>query len=247
MRPPRISIQNGLYHIVTRCNNKEFHFANNEDFEEYLAILDKARSKHGIKIHAYCLTANHTHLMISTPRNNISQAMHYINGQYARNYNRRHGRVGHFWGQRFHSTVIESETQFLNCLHYIELNMVRCGVVRNPSEWIWSSYNQHASGKGIFVVDFHEMYIKLGNTAKKRERKYVQMMKDRIKEKGLLKKQPQISDGLIYGPKDFVENILSQYDSCNYYRKSKQFKISGDVYCIKKMKQSAKSYDVVLE
>ncbi|BBM86590.1 hypothetical protein [Candidatus Uabimicrobium amorphum] len=36
MRPARISMINGLFHITTRCDNKNFYFRVDEDFIEYL-------------------------------------------------------------------------------------------------------------------------------------------------------------------------------------------------------------------
>ncbi|BBM86339.1 transposase [Candidatus Uabimicrobium amorphum] len=123
MRPIRISMINGLFHITTRCDNKNFYFREDEDFIEYLKVVEKARQKYGFKLHAYCITSNHVHLLISTPaEDNLSKLMQYINGQYSKNYNRRHKRTGHFWGERFYSTIIESENQLLNTIFYIELN-----------------------------------------------------------------------------------------------------------------------------
>ncbi len=187
MRPARISMINGLFHITTRCDNKNFYFQEDEDFSEYLNIVDRARQKYAFKLHAYCLTSNHVHLLISTPtEDNLSKFMQYINGLYARNYNHRHNRTGHLWGERFSSTIIESETQLLNSIFYIELNMTRNGVTRHPKEWKWSSYHQHAKGEGAISIDFHEIYLRLGSTMKEIREKYIAMMQESMMQKGLL-------------------------------------------------------------
>ena len=97
MRPARISMINGLFHITTRCDNKNFYFQEEEGFRQYLYIVDRVQEKYKFKLHAYCLTSNHVHLLISTPtEDNLSKLMQYINGLYARNYNYRHKRTGHF-------------------------------------------------------------------------------------------------------------------------------------------------------
>ena len=45
-------------------------------------------------------------------------------------------------GDRYHATVIETDQHFLRCLVYIDLNMVRAGVVNHPSEWTYGGYNE---------------------------------------------------------------------------------------------------------
>jgi putative transposase len=47
---------------------------------------------------------------------------------------------GRFWEGRYHSTMIEEGPHLWRCLIYIELNMVRAGVVKHPEQWRWCSY-----------------------------------------------------------------------------------------------------------
>ena len=235
MRPTRISMINGLFHVITRCNNKDFYFQKDEDFIEYLRILKKAREKYGFKLHAYCLTSNHVHLLLSTPsEDNLSMLMQYINGQYAKNYNRRHKKTGHFWGGRFHSTIIESESQLLNSIFYIELNMTRNGVTKHPKDWKWSSYSQHSKGEGTIAVDYHEIYLRLGTTMQERCKKYTAMMNEKMIKKGLLTKKPQITYGLIFGSELFIKEVITQYTSHKYYKDRKTYTIDQETCCLKK-------------
>ena len=235
MRPARISMINGLFHITTRCDNKNFYFQEDEDFSEYLNIVDRARQKYAFKLHAYCLTSNHVHLLISTPtEDNLSKFMQYINGLYARNYNYRHNRTGHFWGERFSSTIIESETQLLNSIFYIELNMTRNGVTRHPKEWKWSSYHQHAKGEGTIAIDFHEIYLRLGNTMEQRREKYIAMMQESMMQKGLLSRQPHFTNGLIFGSESFIKDVITKYASHNYYKNRKSHSLDSQTSCLRK-------------
>ena len=235
MRPIRISMINGLFHVTIRCNNKNFYFQEDEDFTEYLQILEKAREKYGFKLHAYCLTSNHVHLLLSTPtEDNLSMLMQYINGQYAKNYNRRHKKTGHFWGGRFYSTIIESESQLLNTIFYIELNMTRNGATKHPKDWKWSSYSQHSTGKGFIAVDYHEIYLRLGTTTQDRCKKYTAMMDEKMIQNGLLTKKPQVTYGLIFGSESFVKEIIAKYTSHKYYKNRKTYVIDKETCCLKK-------------
>jgi putative transposase len=63
-------------------------------------------------------------------------------GQFAKDYNRRQQRSGAFWEGRYHGTMVDSGEYLWQCLLYVELNMVRCGVVKHPAEWAWSGYGE---------------------------------------------------------------------------------------------------------
>ena len=72
----------------------------------------------------------------------IATLMQEAAGQFARGYNRRQQRSGAFWQGRYHATMVDSREYLWKCLLYVELNMVRRGVVRHPAEWAWSGYGE---------------------------------------------------------------------------------------------------------
>ena len=222
MRPPRISFAGGVYHVVIRCNNREYGFKGNDDFALYLRILLEAKNKYPVKIYAYCLTHNHVHLLVATPdKDNLSDFMRHLNGNFAKAYNKRHGRTGHFWGERFFSTVIETSSQFFKTVAYIELNMLRNKAVDSPEKWRWSSYNAHAYGHEDQVLDFHKMYLDLGQTPQERQQTYREMIADHIAKQGL-QKDPAISAGIITGSIAFVQGLLEKLgERLSYYHNRK--------------------------
>jgi len=86
---------------------------------------------------------NHYHLLIETPRGNLSQILHHINGAYTTYFNIRHGRSGHLFQGRFKAILIEKDSYGGELSRYIHLNPVRAGLVKNPSEYRWSSYRYY--------------------------------------------------------------------------------------------------------
>ena len=52
------------------------------------------------------------------------------------------GRKGAFWEDRYHATAVESGEHLLRCIVYIDLNMVRVGVVGHPSKWAFSDFRE---------------------------------------------------------------------------------------------------------
>ncbi len=54
----------------------------------------------------------------------------------------------------------------------IELNPVRARMVRHPRDCRWSSYQAHAYGEADPLVHDHELYERLGRSAKARQAAY---------------------------------------------------------------------------
>ena len=87
------------------------------------------------------MTCNHIHLLVKdTGEDAIARNMRLIAGRTAQQYNRRKQRKGAFWEDRYHATAIETDAHLQRCLVYIDLNMVRAGVVQDPSEWEHGGY-----------------------------------------------------------------------------------------------------------
>jgi REP-associated tyrosine transposase len=68
--------------------------------------------------------------------------MQLIAGRMAQEYNRRKERKGAYWEDRYHATAVETDRHLIRCMVYMDLNMVRAGVVKHPSGWPESGYNE---------------------------------------------------------------------------------------------------------
>lgn len=104
----------------------------------------KAKKKYGIIILDYIVTSNHIHLLVyNDGRSNvISRSMLLVASRTAIDYNKRKKRSGAFWEDNYHATAVGTDEHFLECLLYIDLNMVRAGVVKHPKDWPMSGYNE---------------------------------------------------------------------------------------------------------
>ncbi|WP_244154217.1 transposase [Desulfospira joergensenii] len=92
-----------------------------------------------LTIQNYVVTSNHVHLLIVDykDRMTIPKAIQLTAGRIAQEYNQKKKRKGAYWEDRYHATAIETGSHLLRCLVYIDLNMVRAGVVSHPSKWIF--------------------------------------------------------------------------------------------------------------
>src|SRR3954471_21590822 len=127
------------YHVGTKGNNDAPIFLDDWDRRVFLQLLRRVRNHYRWRLHARCLLGNHYHLLVETPLGNLSDGMRDLNGQYARAFNERHRRKHHVFGQRFWSTVIDSEAQYDHTLDYIVHNPVNHGFTRRVGDWRWTS------------------------------------------------------------------------------------------------------------
>ncbi len=84
------------------------------------------------------------HLLIADDKSRsvIPDSIKLIAGRTGQEFNQRKARKGAYWEDRYHATAIENGDHLIRCIVYIDLNMVRAGVVKHPSEWPYSGYNE---------------------------------------------------------------------------------------------------------
>jgi len=79
---------------------------------------------------------------------NLSSFMQVLKQRFSTLYNRREGRRGTLWEERFKSVIVEGEGRALVTMAaYIDLNPVRAGLVKDPKEYRWSGYGEAVAGK----------------------------------------------------------------------------------------------------
>jgi putative transposase len=79
-RPLRIEFPGALDHVTARGNARQDIFLDDEDRQQFLAVLARVVSRFHLLVHAYCLMDNHFHLVVETPEANLSKAMRQLNG-----------------------------------------------------------------------------------------------------------------------------------------------------------------------
>jgi putative transposase len=139
-RRPREDIPGSIHHAIAKGNAGAAIVVDDHDREVFVSRLDKTVARHGWSCLAYSLLDTHVHLLIGTPRGNLSRGMQSLLGPYAQNFNLRHGREGHLFRGRFYSKRIRSQSHLVSALVYIALNPVRAGMAERPEQWSWSSY-----------------------------------------------------------------------------------------------------------
>ena len=83
--------------------------------------------------------------------------MKEIKQGFSRYFNKKYGRRGTLWGERFKSLIVEDGLTLVNLLAYVDLNAVRAGIVKRPEEYRWCSLGYHIQSGNkdkLLSVDF---------------------------------------------------------------------------------------------
>lgn len=150
-------IQNELYHIYNRGNNKQRIFFKDDN---YLFFLKKVRYyifPH-CDILAYCLMPNHFHFYIyadkrtiltkkiaGTERNVLSEAIRNLLSSYTQAINKQNGTTGSLFQQNTKSkSIVTGSNQYdLLCFHYIHQNPMKAMLVKKMEDWHYSSFRDY--------------------------------------------------------------------------------------------------------
>lgn len=206
-RVARIYTEEGIFHILTRGNNKQWVFHEEADFQEYKEILKQLKGEHQFKLYHYCLMNNHIHSIIETnEKTDLSKMMKRLNLLYYNHYKNRYVYAGHFWQDRFKSLLIQRDEYLLACGLYIERNPVRAGIVNSPEEYPHSSYKYYAYGKEDDLIDRDVYYDALGQDDEERQRVYRELMLD--EQKGM---NTEVFNQLFLGTKEFIRQMENKF------------------------------------
>jgi len=167
-----------VVHVYNRGNNKEKIFFDQQDYKAFLfrvglalgiesEILQKENllsvpysrvrinaTKNLFKLHSFCLMSNHFHLLIEQTEDiPVSKLISQVCTSYAMYINKKHKRVGHIFQDCFKAVPIEDNPQLMWTSSYIHMNAVKNKIVKYPSEYKWSSYNDYALNRNLPIVN----------------------------------------------------------------------------------------------
>src|SRR3989338_5458853 len=143
-----IHIPNGIYSVVSKCNNNEFLFSSDEKFQLYLNHLLQCKKKLNFILYDIACMSNHVHELYRVPTDvTIADILQRVKGGYSRKHNKKFGRTGHFWRNKPFYRIIENEQYAYNTMNYFHWNPVKAGLARRPEDWPYSGYRFHILGQ----------------------------------------------------------------------------------------------------
>ncbi|MFC5694169.1 transposase [Pseudomonas sp. GCM10022186] len=209
-RVGRVLLPNYPHHIVQRGHNRQVVFAEDADFERYLADLRELKDAFGVKVYAYCLMTNHVHLLLAPDDSlsGLSQLMKTLAARATRYRNRLEGRSGTLWESRFKSSIVQSDAYLLACSRYIELNPVRACMVAAAGDYPWSSYAlRMGDAPEQNWLDDDPCFQALGAIDDERRRRYAEFVRQAVPAEELSLIREAIQRGQLTGSSRFVDEV----------------------------------------
>jgi len=134
----RSDLPDGYFHVTARGVNGSAIFLEDVDRLDFLDVLARVTAHVDLRVVARCLMDTHYHLIVESTTTKLSAAMQRLNSAYALRFNRRHGRHGHVFGERYSSWVIGDESHFEAALRYVIDNPVKAGMCTARADWPWT-------------------------------------------------------------------------------------------------------------
>jgi len=211
-RAKRFYLPGHLYHITHRCHNRRFLLKTPYEKHRWKYWLTRSIGKYGLKILTYCATDNHIHLVVHPEdgRDVIARSMQLTAGQVAREYNERKDRGGAFWEDRYHATAVQPGAHLLRCMVYVDLNMVRAGVVRHPGDWPHCGYammNESSSADSFIDKACLVSSLNLNSWDE-----FMDLYRRRLEDapaRDELQREPRWTKSIAVGDRAFVESVKS--------------------------------------
>jgi REP element-mobilizing transposase RayT len=125
-------------------------------------VVIPGKNRYDLSILNYMATShNHIHLLMFDrgQREVIPRFLQLVAGRTGQQYNQRKKRKGAFWEDRYHATAVETNEHLIQCLVYMDLNMVRAGVVSHPSEWNESGFKEIRGPRQRYSLIDHRYHL----------------------------------------------------------------------------------------
>jgi putative transposase len=128
-RRARVDAPGALHHVIIRGIERRAIFKGDADREEFLDRFGDNLVASCTPCYAWALMPNHVHLLLQTGNVPLATLMRRLLTGYAMAFNRRHGRHGQLFQNRYKSILCQEETYLLEFTRYIHLNPLRARLV----------------------------------------------------------------------------------------------------------------------
>jgi putative transposase len=166
-------------------------------------------------------TCNHIHLLVydRDGAEVIPKSVQLAAGRTAQEYNHRKRRKGAYWEDRYHATAVQTDHHLVQCIVYMDLNMVRAGVVRHPSEWPHCGYGEiQQAPKRYQLIDRRTLMELLGISDSKELSRLHRIWVEEALKVEERERQKKWSESIAVGSLSFVEQMQTDLGSRGFGR-----------------------------
>ncbi|MBR1814898.1 MAG: transposase [Lachnospiraceae bacterium] len=150
-RQARCFSEGNYFHVMIRGINKQAIFLDDADRRKFLKTILRFAEETNVDILAWCLMSNHVHLLLKA-EGLPDLFMKKIGCSYVPYFNKKYGRVGHLFQDRYKSETIRDDRYMLAVVRYIHMNPENANICK-MSDYKWSSYNEYVTGGELVHTD----------------------------------------------------------------------------------------------
>ena len=132
----------GYYYVCARGTNKQLIFESDEDRWEFLELMRDCCRDTQVTIVAWCLMGNHVHLVLADYEDGMSAAMQRLLLTYVRRFNKRTGRTGRLFQNRFDRRALDTDRHLMAAIRYVHANPQEAGIAL-IERYPWSSFVEY--------------------------------------------------------------------------------------------------------
>ena len=146
---------------MMRGINHQRIFEDSEDHYTFLQCLRNAQEQYtpegnrlpnSCHYYAYALMSNHFHLLLHAKEDTVGNIVKRMASSYVYYFNKKYGRDGHLFKERFRSEPCESWQYFVTLLRYIHQNPVKAGMVSRVSDYEFTSWSEYLGREEFLPV-----------------------------------------------------------------------------------------------
>jgi len=222
-RALRILIPGGYYHVTCRGNERKSIYKDDTDRSAFIEKLQDSVKIYHVEVHAYVLMSNHFHLIVSTPKGNLSEFMRHFNIRYTAGFNRRHRRIGHLYQGRYKAIIIDRDNYLLELSRYVHLNPIRILPLRQKNTQVQRRYLENypwSSLSGYLDAQRKQSWVAydavLGQTGGSRKA-YREFLTEGV-QSGYPSPWEELKGQVVLGEKGFVERVKRRIKPSNSHR-----------------------------
>jgi len=142
-RLARLDAPGILHHVIIRGIERKKIFRVSADYENFVDRLSRLIPETRTGCYAWALMGNHAHFLFRSGPKGLPALMRCLLTGYAVTFNRRHGRHGPLFQNRYKSIICQEDVYLKELVRYIHLNPVRAGIVSDLEELSRYPYSGH--------------------------------------------------------------------------------------------------------
>ena len=220
-RPQRIEYEGAVYHVTVRGNEKKAIFTEDNDRERFIKVMEDSVQRFDVRLYLFCLMTNHVHLVLETPRGNLSRFMQRLQTAYTTYFNKRHRRSGHLMQGRYGACLVQEDEYILKLSRYVHLNPVFVKSIKSQPirerirllrQYPWSSYRSYIGKcKPLAMIDHRPILTMMSKSKAQQRRVYQRFVESGIVDIDAAFIEDKKASRLCVGSEDFRLKVKTLY------------------------------------